>query len=172
MDRTSMRRRAAAGAGVLALSISGLALVASGTAGAAKAPPKPKGKTVCSTVNGTVTGTIQLTGCVDVGGANTGGSTVPFPTLNLALGGVFQWTSGKTTTTGAPVTLPANAKKCPGYVKVKKSDPPVTNPTALKVESPVISDTAGMKVPGKVKGSVCISADGTTVTALKAFKIN
>ncbi len=169
--KNSMRRRALAGAGALALAVSGVAL-AGGTAGAAKAPPKPKGKTTCPTVIGTVAGTIQLTNCVDVGGANTGGSTVAFPTLNLATGGVFLWTSGKTTTTGAPVTTPANAKKCPGYVKLKKTDPPVPEPAALSVTSAVISDTAGMKVPGKVKGAVCISKDGTTVTALKPFKIN
>src|SRR4051812_47891473 len=92
------RRRMLAGAGAAALAISSLALVS--TPAAAAKPKPPNGKTTCSTVNGTVAGNIQLTGCVDINGANTGGSTVPFPTLNLATGGVFVWTSGKTTTTG------------------------------------------------------------------------
>jgi hypothetical protein len=175
MDRndsvtSSRRRRLIAGAGAAALAVSSLALVA--TPASAAKPKPPKGKTVCSTVTGLVAGNIQLSGCVDSNGADTGGSTVPFPTLNLAAGGTFTWTSGKTTTTGLPVTKVTNAKKCPGYVKVKKKDPPVPQPSALKVESPVISDTAGLKVPGKVKGSICISADGTTVSQLKPFKIN
>jgi hypothetical protein len=164
------RRRLLAGAGAFALAATSVALVA--TPAGAKAAPKPKGKTVCSTVVGTVSGTIQLTNCVDANGANTGGSTVPFPTLNLATGGVFTWTSGKTTTTGAPATTVTKATKCPGYVKVKRGQTPPPEPSALKVESAVISDTAGMKVPGKVKGAVCVGADGNTVTALKPFKIN
>jgi|tagenome__1003787_1003787.scaffolds.fasta_scaffold20518436_2 hypothetical protein len=167
---SARRRRVLAGAGAVALAVTSIGLVAA-PAGA-KAPPKPNGKTVCSTVQGTVAGTIQLTNCVDSGSADTGGSTIAFPTLNLAAGGVFVWTSGKTTTTGTPLTTVTKATKCPGYVKVKKTDPPVPEPAALKVTSAVISDTAGMKVPGKVKGAVCISADGTTVTALKPFKIN
>jgi hypothetical protein len=168
---SARRRRVLAGAGAAAFAISSVALVAS-PAGALPKPKPPKGKTTCATVTGTVAGNIQLTNCVDVNGANTGGSTVPFPTLNLATGGVFVWTSGKTTTTGAPVTTITKATKCPGYVKLKKKDPPVPQPSALKVESPVIADTAGLKVPGKVKGAICLSADGTTVTQLKAFKIN
>ncbi len=49
------------------------------------------GKIVCTTVNGTVAGTIQLSGCT---GGNTGGSSVPFTTLDLATGGTTTWVSG------------------------------------------------------------------------------
>lgn len=167
---SARRRRMLAGAGAAALAISSFALVAT-PAGAAK-PKPPKGKTTCSTVTGTVAGNISISGCVDSNGANTGGSSLPFPTLSLATGGTTTWASGKTTTTGAPITTVTKATKCPGYVKVKKGQTPPPEPGALKVESPVTADTAGLKVPGKMKGAVCISADGTTVTALKAFKIN
>ena len=89
--------------------------------GVATAAAGPKGKTACTTITGTVAGNISISGCVDASGANTGGASVPFPTLNLATGGTITWASGKTTTFGPPVTVPTNAKKCPGYVKVKKS---------------------------------------------------
>jgi hypothetical protein len=168
--RARRRHRVLAGAGAAALAVSSLALVAM-PAGAAPVP-KPKGKTTCTTSNGTVTGTIQIGGCTDSNGANTGGSSVAFPTSNLTSGGVITWASGKTTTLGPPTVAATNSKKCPGYVKVKRGQPPVPEPIAFKVSGAVIADTSGMKIPGKYKGAVCIAADGNTITALKAFKYN
>lgn len=147
----------------LALTISGVALVTGGQAWAATGP---KGKTTCTTVTGTATGTITISGCIDAKGANTGGSSHPLPTTSLVGGGTVTWTSGKTSTFSAPTLVGTNAKKCPGYVKGGSS-----NPSADKFFGAVTADTSGMKIPGKFKGAVCISPSGN-VTALKALKVN
>jgi hypothetical protein len=158
-----MARRFISATAVVVLTLGAVVVTATG----AEAAKGPKGKTACTTITGTVSGNIQISGCVDSNGANTGGASVPFPTLNLATGGTITWASGKTTTLGLPITVPTNAKKCPGYVKGA-----TTNPTALKVGGAVTADTSGMKVPGKVKGAICLAADLQTVTLLKTFKIS
>ncbi len=147
----------------LALSISGVALVSGGQAFAATGP---KGKVTCSSITGTASGTVTVSGCIDAKGASTGGSSQPLPTTSLALGGTVTWVNGKTTTFSQPSIVATNAKKCPGYVKGGSN-----NPSADKFAGAVTSDTSGMKVPGKFKGAVCISPSGN-VTALKALKVN
>ena len=96
-----MRRRRMLGA-ALAVTISGVALVSGGQAWAASGP---KGKVTCTTVTGTATGTVTISGCT--GTANTGGSSMPLPTASLAAGGTVTWVSGKTSTFSA-ATLVGN----------------------------------------------------------------
>lgn len=126
------------------------------------------GKIVCTTVNGTVAGTIQLSGCT---GGNTGGSSVPFTTLDLATGGTTTWASGNSTTTGVPTTAPISASKCPGYVKPPKGTTP-PEPSALSVSSTVTGDTGdGMLLPATLTGEVCVGDDANaTITQLKSFE--
>jgi hypothetical protein len=140
----------------------GLAMVSAGPAWGAAAP-KPKGKVLCTTVTGTVTGTITISGCS--GTANTGASSQPLSVGALASGGTVTWASTKTSTFSAAVTSATNAKKYPGYVKGAQS-----NPSAIKFSGTVTADTSGMKIPGKYKGAVCVN--GNNITALKPLKAN
>ena len=155
------RRRIFGAALALTLTVSGAALVSGGPAWAASGP---HGKVVCTTITGTVSGTITISGCS--GTSNTGGATQPTPTASLATGGTITWVSGKTTTISAAALVTTSAKKCPGYVKGGSN-----NPSADKVSGTVNADTSGLKVPGKYKGAVCISPSGN-ITALKALKAN
>ena len=127
----------------------------------------PRGKVTCSNMNGSVSGgTVTLSGCTDVNGANTGPGSQPVSIALLAGGGTLTWDSGLTTTFSAPVLVSTKAKKCPGYVKGASSEP-----SAEKFSGQVTADTSGLKVPGKFKGAVCISQSGN-ITALKALKAN
>ncbi len=113
----------------------------------------------CTTFSGTVTGTSTVSGCT---GGNTGGGSQSFSSASLATGGTITWLSGGSITIGAPTLTSTSAKKCPGYVKGASS-----NPTADKVAGTVTGDVGdGIKVPGKLKGAVCISASGS-LSALK-----
>jgi hypothetical protein len=164
-------RRVAMGA-ALALSVSSLALLGGGTAFAATPKPKPpKGKTTCSTMTGTATGTVTVSGCVDANGAVTGGGTAPLSVATLAAGGTVTWLSGKTSTFGTSTLADNKPTKCPGYVKVKKGQPAVAEPSSFKFSGVVTADNSGMKVPGKFKGVVCISQTGV-ITAPKALKVS
>lgn len=163
-----MIRKVCVGVCAAALAVGGL-VVSAGTASAAG----PKGKTTCETpitqVIGTLAGNISISGCTDAKfapGFGTGGGTTPMLTTSLATGGTITWLSGATTTFTTPVVTATNAKKCPGYVKGAE-----TNPTAFKTSSVVTADTSGMKVPGKLKGAVCLSVAGD-ISVLKKFKIN
>lgn len=144
--------------------------LAPGIAGAAAAP-KPKGKTACTTAVGTATGTIVIGGCVDVNGADTGGGTAALSTTALAFGGTVAWNSGKTTVFTAPLVLPTKATKCPGYVRFKRNTTPPPEPTAFKFSGTVTADTSGMKVPGKIKGAVCVGLAGD-ISVLKTIKVS
>jgi hypothetical protein len=149
-----------------------VSLSAAGVATAGQAWAKgPNGKTVCSTVTGTTTGTVTISGCVDAKTAMTGGGSTALTVSTLAVGGTVTWLNGKTTTFGPASLVAGNAHKCPGYVKVKKGQPLVPEPTEFKFSGAVTSDTAGMKVPGAYKGDVCISTT-MVITARKALKIN
>jgi hypothetical protein len=142
-------RRALLLAAALAIPVSGasVALVSGGQAWSGA-------KIVCTTVNGTITGNITISGC---SGGNTGGSSNPIPTSSLSSGGTITWVSGSTTTISAATLVSTSAKKCPGYVKGGSS-----NPSADKVSGTVTADTGdGIKTPGKYKGAVCISSTGT-----------
>jgi len=158
-----MRRGRILGA-ALAVTVVGTGLVSGGQAWASG----PKGKTVCTTVTGTASGTVAISGCTDGNGASTGGGSLPLPTASLAVGGTVTWLSGKTSTFGVATLTPTKPKKCPGYVK---GAPDAANPTAFKFAGAVTADTSGMKVPGKYKGAVCISVAGD-ISALKVLKAN
>jgi hypothetical protein len=146
-------RRALLLAAALAIPVSGASVMALGTqAGAATS-------IVCTTITGTATSTITVSGC---SGGSTGGSSKPANASTLATGGTIDWVSGSTTTISAPTLTSTSAKKCPGYVKGGSS-----NPTADKFTAKVTADTGdGIKVPGSAKGAVCISSSGS-ITALK-----
>jgi hypothetical protein len=111
----------------------------------------------CTTITGNASSTIVASNCT---GGNTGGSSQPINGTALATGGTITWVSGSTTTIAAPKLKSTSAKKCP-----------VAGSTADKVSGKVTGDTGdGIKIPGKVKGAVCIDPSGN-VTALKPFKL-
>jgi hypothetical protein len=151
-------------AAALAIAASGLSLALTG--GPASAASGPKGKTVCTSVAGTASGTVTISGCTDSKGANTGGASQPITTASLATGGTVTWVSGKTSTFGAATLVSTSAKHCPGYVKGASS-----NPTADKFSGAVTASTAGFKIPGKYSGEVCISTSGN-ITSPKPLKIS
>ena len=110
---------------VVALTVPASALSLAMTGGVASAAG-PKGKTVCTTVSGTVaSGMLSISGCTDANGANTGGGAHPFGFGTLAAGGTLTWNSGFMTTFATPTLTPTSAKHCPGYSKTA-----TTNPTA------------------------------------------
>ncbi len=160
-----MRRLLLLGA-ALAIPASGLSLaLANGTAFAGGGP---NGKTTCSTITGTASGTITISGCVDGGSASTGGGSQPVATSSLATGGTVTWLSSHTTTFSAATLTATSAKKCPGYNKANGSN----NPTADKFSGTITADNAGFKLPGSYSGAVCISNDSNhDITALKPLKV-
>jgi len=138
--------------------------------GQAFAKGGPKGKVTCSSMSGTETGTLTISGCVDSNGANTGSGSHPFTTLTLETGGTITWDSGATTTFGKPTLGTAKAKKCPGYVKSTKKAPYTgPEPSAISYQGAVTADTSGLKVPGTYKGEACLSSSGN-ISTLKALK--
>ena len=151
-------------AAALAIPASGLSLAL--TSGPASAASGPKGKTTCTSVAGTATGTVTISGCTDANGATTGGGSQPISTAALATGGTVTWLSGKTSTFGASTLVSTSAKHCPGYVKGGSS-----NPSAEKFSGAVTASTAGFKIPGKYSGEVCITASGN-ITSPKALKVS
>ena len=146
------------------LLVAALAIPASIATLAIESPAFAGVKITCLQLSGTLSGTVTASGCT---GGNTGGASQPAPTSTLIAGGTIHWVSGGSLTFSAPTQTATNAKKCPGYVKGAASEP-----TAAKVSAGVTADTGdGIKVPGKLKGSVCLSQSGN-ITALKAFKIS
>jgi hypothetical protein len=141
----------------LLIPVAGVSLgFAAGTAGAASL------KITCTTISGTVSGDITVSGCT---GGNTGGASEPAPALSLEYGGTTDWVSGSTTTVAAPVTTAVAATKCPGYVHGQTA----TNPSALSVVSAVTGDTGdGILLPATSTGEVCVTQAGV-ITALKSF---
>jgi hypothetical protein len=141
---------------VLTVPISALTLgLAGGTAGAA-------GKLVCTSIAGTATGTIVVSGCT---GGNTGGTSKPISAAALATGGTVDWVSNSSTTIAAPTLTAVSAKKCPGYVKNGTS-----NPAAEEFTANVTADSGdGMLLPASATGEVCIASDGT-ISTLKSFE--
>jgi hypothetical protein len=150
-------------AATLAVAASGLSLALTGGAASAAGP---KGKSTCTSVAGTATGTVTISGCTDSNGANTGGASQPISTAALATGGTVTWVSTTTATFGAATLVSTSAKHCPGYVKGASS-----NPSADKFSGAVTASTAGFKIPGKYSGVVCISPSGN-ITSPKPLKIN
>ena len=141
----------------LLIPIGGLTLGFSGVAGAAT------GKIVCTTITGTASGDITVSGCT---GGNTGGSSEPESALALAEGGTTTWVSGSTTTSSAPTLTSVSATRCPGYVKNAPA-----NPSAESFVASVTGDTGdGILIPGSETGEVCIGTTGA-ITALKSIEI-
>jgi hypothetical protein len=111
----------------------------------------------CTTITGS--SSLIVSGCT---GGDTGGSSTSLSAATLATGGTITWSSGSSTTIGAPTITATSATKCPGYVKKAAN-----NPTAENFTAAVTSDTGdGLKLPGTAKGAVCIGTDGS-ITALK-----
>ncbi len=120
-------------------------------------------KITCTSMSGNAATTVTVSGC---SGGDTGGSSVPINSTALATGGTFTWQSGSSTTIGAPTLTATSAKACPGYVKPPKGTTP-PEPSADKVTATVTADSGdGLKLPGTVKGAVCIGTDGS-ISALK-----
>jgi hypothetical protein len=150
-------------AAALAVAVSGATVIGLTGPASAGAPKPPKVTIVCTTITGTASGTITVSGCT---GGDTGGSSNPLPAAALATGGTITWVSGATTTFGAPALVSTSAKKCPGYSKTA-----TTNPTADKFSNTVTGGSGSdMPVSGTGKGAVCIGTTGS-ITALKAMKI-
>jgi hypothetical protein len=116
------------------------------------------GKVTCTSLSGSASSTVTASGCSDTGTANTGASSQPIPAAAFANGGTVTWVSGKTDTFAKPTLTPTSAKKCP-----------VSGSTAEKFSGAVTADTAGLKVPGKYKGAVCLAPSGA-ISALKPLK--
>ncbi len=163
-------RKAGMSVAAVALAASGVAVLFAGPASAASGP---KGKVTCTTMSGsTGSGQIKLSGCTGSAVPGTGGSSMELSITVLAAGGNVTWTNGKVTDFGTPALVPKKATKCPGYVKSTKKNPYSGNEPSLDQFSGVVhSDNTGMKVPGKYKGYVCISASGS-FSAEKPLKIS
>jgi len=154
-------RRAMLLAAAMTIPVSGALLLGTGQAFA----EGPNGKITCTTISGTTTGTITVSGCTDSGSATASSSTNPAPTASLATGGTITFTNSVTVTFSAPTLGSASPKKCPGYSKTGGSN----NPSAETFDGNVTGNTAGLKPGGTFKGAVCISSTGT-ISALKPTK--
>ena len=153
------------------MSVAAVALAASGIAVLfampASASSGPKGKITCTHMSGSLSsGQITISGCSGTAVPGTGGSSTSLSISLLANGGPVTWVNGKVTTFAKPALGSASAKHCPGYVKGASANPSVT-----KFSGAVTSDNAGLKVPGKFKGEVCISTT-QQFSAAKALKIS
>jgi len=156
---------------VLAVPISVLSVTLNSGPASAKSTG-PKGKIACTTMSGSVgSGTITISGCSGTAVPGTGGSSRPLSIAVLASGGPVTWVNGQVTNFSAPALASAKAKHCPGYVKPPKTGPAPSEPTLEKFSGAVTSDNTGLKVPGKYKGEVCISASGN-FSAAKPLKIS
>ena len=152
-----------------ALAASGIALL---FAMPASASSGPHGKVTCTSMSGSVgSGTITLSGCSGSAVPGTGGASQPLSIAVLAGGGTVNWVNSQTTTFAAPALVSAKAKKCPGYVKPTTANPNPNEPSLEKFSGGVTADTAGLKVPGKYKGEVCIDQNGN-FSAAKPLKIS
>jgi hypothetical protein len=132
----------------------------------------PKGKITCTSMNGTTTGTITISGCSGTAVPGTGGSSKPLTVASLATGGNVTWINNQVTTFSAAVlNTTGKPKHCPGYVKPPKTGPAPSEPSLIKFSGSVTADNAGLKVPGKFKGEVCVSQSGN-ITAAKPLKVS
>jgi hypothetical protein len=133
----------------------------------------PKGKITCTTMNGSSTGTITISGCSGSAVPGTGGSSKPLTVAALATGGPVTWTNNQVTTFGpSALNTSGKPKHCPGYVKSTKKAPYSGNePSLIKFSGAVTGDNTGLKVPGKFKGEVCVSTSGA-ITAAKPLKVS
>jgi hypothetical protein len=157
------------------MSVAAVALAASGIAVLfampASAKGGPKGKITCGTMSGSVpSGLITISGCSGSAVPGTGGSSIPLSITLLANGGPVTWVSGQVTTFGKPALGSKKGTHCPGYVKPPKGTTP-PEPSITTFSGVVTSDNAGLKVPGKYKGEVCIST-ANNFSAAKALKIS
>ena len=163
-------RRAFLLAAAIVLPVSVVSVVAF-SGGQAVAKGGPKGKVTCTSMSGTETGTLTISGCTDTNATpGTGAGSHPFTTLTLETGGTVTWDSGATTTFGKPALVTVKATKCPGYVKSSKKHPYTgSEPGAIKYSGTVTADTAGLKPNGKYSGEACLSASGS-ISTLKSLK--
>jgi hypothetical protein len=156
---------------VLAVPISVLSVTLNSGAASAKSSG-PKGKITCTSMNGSETGTITISGCAGTAVPGTGGSSRPLTIASLATGGPVTWVNGQVTDFAAPaLNESGKPKHCPGYVKPPKTGPQPNEPSLIKFSGQVTSDNTGLKIPGKYKGEVCVSQSGN-ITAAKPLKIS
>jgi hypothetical protein len=153
----------------LAIPVSGAAVVGLTGPASAGAPKPPKVTIVCTSITGSASSTVTVSGCT---GGNTGGSSKPVPATALAAGGTIDWVSGATTTISAPTLTSTSAKHCPGYSKTNTSS---QNPSADKFAATVtggsdVNTPPNMPLSGTAKGEVCIAPNGS-ITAPKPTKI-
>jgi hypothetical protein len=142
-------RRVLLAVAALAIPVSGVVVGFSGPAFAGKVT------ITCKSLSGTET-TAVLSECT---GGDTGGSSGP---LNLASGGPIDWVSGSVTTVAMPAAGFPSSKKC---IKMYGA-----GSEAVSIKDTATADTGdGIKIPGKVSGSVCIN-DGN-VLPYKPIKI-
>jgi hypothetical protein len=116
----------------------------------------------CTNVDGTISGTLTVSGCT---GGDTGTGSMPLSAITLATGGTIHWSTGSSTTIGAPTLVTSVGKTCPGYVKPPKGTTPA-EPSLEKFTAAVTSDSGdGLALPGSAKGSVCVSTTGVISAA-------
>jgi hypothetical protein len=145
-DMLKSRYRRFAAAMLASASLAGMFAITAGPASAAFVGIK------CTGLTGTVSGTIQATGC----NGNTGGSSVPQSTSSLISGGVVHWVNGKTTTIGAATT---SSTETDSDAPPKAPCPAGTSETSAK--GSVTADTTGSApVPGTYKVEVCVDGSG------------
>jgi hypothetical protein len=107
----------------------------------------------CTTITGTLFGTVTVSGC----NGNTGGaSTAMPPPPPLLSGGTITWVNSDTTTLGAPTvtSVTGSAKTCTSTQSEEKSTGAVTADT-----------TGSAPVPGTYKIFVCLSSKGKLTDA-------
>ncbi|HEX3979857.1 MAG TPA: hypothetical protein VHW93_01460 [Acidimicrobiales bacterium] len=120
----------------------------------------------CTAAVGNLSSAITLGGC---SGGYTYGYSERVPAAILTAGGTIAWLSGGSTTIGVPTVSSRTGSHCPGYVKPVRGQTPPPEPVAESFTAPVTADSGdGLALPGKVKGAVCIAADGS-VTATKPW---
>ncbi len=152
----------------LVIPVAGIAVALDGGSAWAKGP---NGKLSCSSVASSGIG-IEISGCTDSGSATGVTNSVVLSETALATGGPVQWNNGTITVFGQLALVDTSAKKCPGYMKSTPKAPySGPEPSALKISGSVTMDNAGLKVPGRFKGEVCIS-DSDTVSSPKPLKIS
>jgi hypothetical protein len=159
------------------MSVAAVALASTGIAVLfampASASSGPHGKVTCTSMSGSLSSEmITISGCSGTAVPGTGGSSHALSILILANGGPVNWDSGAVTTFAKPSLGTAKATHCPGYVKSTKKAPySGPEPSLDKFKGAVTSDNAGLKVPGKYSGEVCVSSAGN-FSAPKALKIS
>jgi hypothetical protein len=146
MLRSRLIRMSIAAAAAVAVPLGGAVIFDASPASAAFVGIK------CTTITGTVSGTVTVSGC----NGNTGGSSTTMPTSTLLSGGTVTWVNTKTTTIGSPTvsSVTGSAKTCTSTQSEEKATGAVTADT-----------TGSAPVPGAYKIFVCVTSKGKITDA-------